>query len=782
MSIRSPVLSLTILVIGLVNVTSGVYLDKTIWLPDSLGGVLFPFRVIYHPGNNTVYILDDCLGYILAIDATTHEKIARIPVVDGSWQLCLDTTAHRLYCGGYDEGLTVVDCQTNTAVAQFEELDADAGVSYSAASEKVYCASEMDDTLKVLDRRTFEVIGRAIVGDAVVGMAYNSTDDKLYVAAEEGGSRSLSVVHCSTDSVAYVAVDSMECAYCPVWDPVRNRVLCFFEGPERSYVAAIDCATDSIVVLNPLLFEVFDESYACLDQESRKLYCASSDEVLIVVDADAVRPMTYLPLSDLPVSIAVNTTANEIYCGLEDPDSFNLLVVDGSGDSIIARMDVPEAPVGLCYVPGQDEMFCCSDWAGMVSVLDGVSREVTDTVVTGVWPGAVLFNPVTTKLYVLDHDQQTLTVIDVIGDIPVARIALPAPSGMPVCGSGNGRVCCLTDWRRSITVIDGRGDNVRTEIGTPVRMEELLYVPSHNKLYGASRDSGFVVICCSSEMLAGFVPMDEPVSGMCYDPVDDVVLAFHGYGTSTQLLVIDAGGDSVLRQMALGERPTARVYNPINNRFYFSVGREVKALDPVRDSVPEPILDLSFAIGGLCLNTDGDKLYVLTSSGPINVVDCSSDSLVGTVPLPFEHLTGYCYNPTTNRLFVDKSDDDMIVGIDGRSDSIFWTTNEIRFPQATLCDPVASRLYIASPMGVSVFQDSLGRAVSGTGLTSRVLVGPTLVLEGGPGVMYDMTGRKVKALSRGQNDIREISSGVYVIRQEANGDTPGAVHKVVIQK
>lgn len=782
MSRRIPILLLlTILVVGTLSVASGVYLDKTIWLPDSLGGEHRFVSAVYHPGNNTVYCLSEFWSFLLAIDAATHRKVARVPLPKDPWRVCLDTTANRLYCGSDGEGVTVIDCQTNTVVRQVDEVRAGAGITFSPVSNRVYCASDVDSTLTVLDRGSYEVVDRLVVGYVATGMAYNRTNDKLYVTAEDGWGRSVSIIDCSSGSAEFLGPDSLVGAYGPVWDPVGNRLLCFVVTWEHCYAAAIDGTTDSLLVLIRLPIEIDDPSCTCLNPVNRKLYCPNDEGVLAVFDAETMRPLSYLQLGEEAVSLALNTRANEVYCGIDaGDDTFNILVVDGEANTAIAWLGAPDAPVGLCYVPQQNEVYCASDYVGAVSVLDCAARKTADIIRTGVWPDTVLYNPATRKLYVLDGEQDLLTVIDAIGDVVAATVPVRGSQDMLACDTRQGQVYCPVNSGRSLVVIDGHGDSVRASIEIPGSVKELTYVRPHDKLYVACGDSSIAVVSCSSETVVASMPFGRSVRELRYDSTSDLVFAFLTSRHIYDLAAIDPGGDSVLWTRDVGSWSTGSLYNPTSRRFYSCVDEELAVLDPFSDSVPLCV-PLPWRGSRLCLNPVENKLYIL-AFGRVYVFDCSSDSVIATVMLPFQYPHSYCFNPTNNRFLVGDYAEGIVVAIDGRTDSICWSSTEATWPLGITCDPAASRYYVTGVLGVSVFQDSLGRAVSGTGLTSRVLVGPTLVLEGRPGVMYDMTGRKVKALSRGQNDIREISSGVYVIRQEANGDTPGAVHKVVIQK
>ena len=70
------------------SITSGQWLETTIQLIDSTGGVSGPRRLTYNSVNNSLYVIGAGGACVQAIDGTTNQKTARIPVGSVVWALC----------------------------------------------------------------------------------------------------------------------------------------------------------------------------------------------------------------------------------------------------------------------------------------------------------------------------------------------------------------------------------------------------------------------------------------------------------------------------------------------------------------------------------------------------------------------------------------------------------------------------------------------------------------------------------------------------------------------
>ena len=116
-----------------------------------------------------------------------------------------------------------------------------------------------------------------------------------------------------------------------------------------------------------------------------------------------------------PVGVDVNPLTNKIYVANFGNRLGNTVsVIDGSVDQVVATVTVQYAPIFLAVNSATNKIYvanrcandpndCKSDGSapnGTVSVIDGATNAVSNTVPVGKWPSVMLVNKVTDKIYV----------------------------------------------------------------------------------------------------------------------------------------------------------------------------------------------------------------------------------------------------------------------------------------------------------------------------------------------------------------------------------------------
>jgi len=115
--VKKPIFTVCVSLLAATS-AAGQWLETTIWLSDSLGGVTIPRCVTYNSTDNTVYVggeSDDC---VVVIDGATNQKIARITAGSGVFAFCYNPQDNKVYCADYhDDGVTVIDGTSNRVIA-----------------------------------------------------------------------------------------------------------------------------------------------------------------------------------------------------------------------------------------------------------------------------------------------------------------------------------------------------------------------------------------------------------------------------------------------------------------------------------------------------------------------------------------------------------------------------------------------------------------------------------------------------------------------------------------
>ena len=266
-----------LVLVCLLSVASAQWLETTIWMPDSFGGLLGgPQCLAYDSADDAVYVGGNGGSLVMAISGSSNQKIARIPVksnvcafcrnpqndkvycacpdshcvtiLDGATNvvdtapvtgyypdaLCYNPQNNAVYCAnGHGSSVCVIDGATNRVLTLFGVGTSPRALCYNPQDNKVYCANEEDLNVTVIDGATNRVITNATTGHGTTALCYNPTDDEVYCA--ECRDNAVAVMNGISNNVVHVSVGSYPCA------------LTCNPGEDRVYVANRDGSSVSVI-------------------------------------------------------------------------------------------------------------------------------------------------------------------------------------------------------------------------------------------------------------------------------------------------------------------------------------------------------------------------------------------------------------------------------------------------------------------------------------------------------------------------------------------------------
>jgi YVTN family beta-propeller protein len=121
-----------------------------------------------------------------------------------------------------------------------------------------------------------------------------------------------------------------------------------------------------------------------------------------------------------PSGVAVNPETNRIY--VTNNGSDNVSVIDGSGDSVIATIEVGNEPWCVGVNPETNRIYVVNGDSDNISVIDGSGDSVIATIEVGGNPQEIAVNPQTNRIYVANWYSDNIFVIDGVGDSVIATI------------------------------------------------------------------------------------------------------------------------------------------------------------------------------------------------------------------------------------------------------------------------------------------------------------------------------------------------------------------------
>jgi YVTN family beta-propeller protein len=240
---------------------------------------------------------------VTAIDGAGDTVVARFVTLAGGYVLCTNVAGTRLYVAGEPSYVTVVDCASDSVVADIPVRDNVHGLLYNSVSDKVYACEYVSGQVDIIDPATNSVTATVQVGNGSERMCYSLLDGNVFVDARSYSS--VRVVDGTGDSI----VASRTFPGYPndlAYEPVYNRVYTAYFGRPYSTVVMIDATTYNTVGTVEMLGDL---ERILANPADSTVYVTSYDGAGIYVIGAAAgavaEPRAALPISDRSASTMV---------------------------------------------------------------------------------------------------------------------------------------------------------------------------------------------------------------------------------------------------------------------------------------------------------------------------------------------------------------------------------------------------------------------------------------------------------------------------------------------
>ena len=375
----------------------------------------------------------------------------------------------------------------------------------------------------------------------------------------------ISLIAAALPSAAQTLIATVPVGQVPgylVADPVTNKI----------YIENI-CGTDpscsspgSITVIDGLSNQTTNipvgnnPQFMVMNNATNKLYVTNrADGTVTIINGATNQVIKTLPVGPNPVGADVNPLTNRIYIANYGNRRGNTVsVIDGNTDTVITTITVQYGPiltavdqitnkiyaVNRCSTDPND---CVTDGSGVngsLSVIDGTTNTVTNTVALEQLPSVILLNEVTNKIYVGNS----------CGTDPTC-ISNP---------NGNGNTT------GTITAVDGvtlATNTITAGKGTT----GMAVNPVANQIYMTNSTDNTVtfvngVTLATTTLAVGNSPADVEVNPDTFK----IYVTNNGDNTLTTIDGITHGEGT----LGVGGGPASAVVNPVTNRIYVINGND----------------------------------------------------------------------------------------------------------------------------------------------------------------------------------------------------------------
>lgn len=372
-----------------------------------------------------------------------------------------------------------------------------------------------------------------------------------------------------------------------VWNPANNRVYCAVGTPDAfGALAVIDGATN--VMSDSVMLRCQMPGGIAVDVGHDRVFCAGSsyypleESLVTVVSGDNDSILAEITTGAAPRAVCYNPVGNKLYCASQFAN--NIVIVDCSTYATRATLPVPAGPCAMLYAPEVNKVYCAEQGSRgspnfMVTVIDGTIDSIVRTVFVGHYVRDICYNPVDLKVYSADAFDGTVTVIDATADTILARVNV---GGSPFSLCWNpllDRVYCTDGDQGNLSVIGGVTNASLGNIGLVSQAWQVAIDSAGGKMY------------CSNFL-------------------------------DNKVTVLDARNQGFLKTIDVGQNPGYMCQNPTNGRVYVGnrVDNTVSVIrDPASGGIDEADVQPSTGrgIAAVWPNPSHEVLTIRPRPGPV---------------------------------------------------------------------------------------------------------------------------------------------------------------------
>jgi YVTN family beta-propeller protein len=281
--------------------------------------------------------------------------------------------------------------------------------------------------------------------------------------------------------------------------------------------------------------------------------------------SSSTRAVAAMSVGGRPGGVAVDPGSHTVY--VTDIEHGAVSVIDGSTRAVTDTVPVGGRPGGVAVDPGTHTVYVTDIEHGAVSVIDGSTRVVTDTVPVGGSPFGVAVDPGTHTVYVTDIEHGAVSVIDGSTRVVTDTVAVGgSPFGVAV-DPGTHTVYVADIEHGAVSVIDGSTRVVTDTVAVGGSPFGVAVDPGSRTVYVANREHGAVsVIDGSTRVVTDTVPVGGSPFGVAVDPGSRTVYVAdieHG-----AVSVIDGSTRVVTDTVPVGGSPFGVAVDPGSRTVY----------------------------------------------------------------------------------------------------------------------------------------------------------------------------------------------------------------------
>lgn len=653
-----------------------------------------PGPIVSNPAAHLIYVVDQSSNNVAVLDSERLIVKKLIAVGKAPIAIAANPVANMVYVANSAAG-TITAISGMQVAGTWPVGGKPIALVVDSVLNKVFIADGLQNQIEVLDGSKGTLLGTVQTGQPTA-LTLNIATHDLWVACT-GPSGSVVVIDGTTNGI----LTTISGASIPVGigsisvDPVTNVALIASPtGPVASAIAAIDGDNNYAVTDQP--GKAAGAPYATAYDPGGWFFLAdNTDNALQYAPGDGILYFGYDIEAIGMTAMAVNAATNQ--AGAVIPAGQTLILVDLTD------------PIDTIYL---------------------------HTLTTGLDPTQLAFDPATSRVFVANSGDDTVSVFDVSprfvlwayeGDngenVDYNAIDVnPATGNIYTLRLGN--LFAINEAAAAAGYDQGNPQNSAGVTTIPlgsVYSEAVVANPASNKIYVGDGLGLFYSIngATNAATELTILPSSASIRSLAVNSAANQILAWDY--SSGNLFVLDSGTDTLLKTVVLSQSSQAFVLaDPTKDRAYVA-GDNFYAIDPTGGTVLATI-PLGGVATAAAINPALSRSYVATN-GEVYVINTITNTVIDNISLPVS-ATAIATNPVTGNYyvgFVAAGDVAHVQIYSGTSNTLIADLSSSTYPELgnvsdIKVNPLTDTIYVgtdsgASSKGISAI-DGLTNAVS----------------------------------------------------------------------
>jgi YVTN family beta-propeller protein len=552
----------------------------------TLTGVVDDIAV--NPETNMVYVAltSSPIHLVHVIDGKTNDIVRNIPIEFSPTDIAVNPETNMVYLTDlYGSKMSIIDGHTNN-VYNVTVNNAPTDIAVNPETNMVYVLTELRPEITVINGSNNRAVTNITIASTPSDVDVNSQTNTVYVTNDVGNR--ISVINGSTnheiktiignftgDGRARLAVD--------------NSTNLVYVAPPGNIVTVIDGTTNN--VLSNFMLESRETEDLAINPKTHMIYATSKvnniisvingkKEIMFANNDISINQQDSVPgikVGRNPIDIAVNPETNMIYVIYSTSDIVS--VIDGNTNTIMDTITVGTPPTGIDVNAFTNTIYVTNPDFDSVIAIDGATNTVTHNITVSDTPQDLAINPKNNRIYTFNYADPfsigrnvSISTIDGIRHVEIANLMISGATRWALDTSTD-KIYVSTSFE-NITEIKLIQDfynssryffQVGSKISGLIGGTQAVVNPITNMLYVDDLDERVLEIDPYRKTVAHNYTVPSDVADIAVNPITNVLYAtnlFYNF-----LSVINLKGN-VVENITVGVDPYALAINPETNIIY----------------------------------------------------------------------------------------------------------------------------------------------------------------------------------------------------------------------